>query len=275
MCCSETGNAGLAILIICVILSFLYGVGIWLYASLSFFCHDLEKPTWHRIALTVVLAAIGMLVCIGGIIAAFFNLDLNAGYAGFTICFVGELGLFCVALYAWHFNQRNSISNAVALFSAPIFMGICVIGVIFLLVEQNHLGLTAMMGIIIAVIIIDFCNGLGLWCCAVYFIIRREIYGYVYFIGPIVAGILIFMGIVPVLFFDLSNVAAIVGFFFVLIVQTVIVIYFAYPYILAADETIFRFSMRLLMLFFSTLFAGVTLIGIFAAAIRLILGAPV
>ena len=188
----------------------------------------------------------------------------------FVLC-----GLVLSLIYAFKFNKSNHMANTVVLGTGPVMQGLCVVGTFFLLVEKGHLGRTAMMGIIIAVLVIDFCHGFGLILCAIFFFFKREeeIAGIVHIILLIVGAIVVIVGDIVACFFRLSDTAAIVGFTMALLVQGLIVAWFAYPYWSKGRE--YHSILRLVMLTFSALFAGVSFIGILAAAIRIMLGSEV
>ena len=91
----------------------------------------------------------------------------------------------------------------------------------FLLVEDNQWGLTAMMIIIIIVIVINVCHGLGVILCAVFFWIKRESFekNIISIIAMVIGGVFVVFGSMVAVFFKLSPIAAIVGFSISLLVQ--------------------------------------------------------
>lgn len=189
--------------------------------------------------------------------------------------FVVETVIIISLLYAFKYNKASGTLHTAILGATPVFQGMVFVGILFLLVEDGKLGRTAMMIIIAIVIVVNFFHGVALLLAAVYFFLRREAedVSVVKVILLIVGAVAVILGTFIACFFRLSDTTAIVGFSMALCVQGLILAWFAYPYWTKGPE--YQSYTRLGMLALSALFAGLSFVGILAAAIRIILGSEV
>jgi len=258
-----------------------YALACFASAALMFFLkreHGLVEQLFWVFGLVIA----GVLILLGTIVAAFFPLSPIPGWVGYGICFCTEAVILVIMLVLlWLSTRKGHYINLylIACVITPLAMGAAFIGIFILLVDDDDVGQTFLMVIVIIAIVCAFIYGCALLVVAGLFlwlaIARGEWAAQIlWIIAAIVCGILCIIGAIVAAFYALSYPATIAGLGLCFVIQGIIVIVFVVGYFLGRhdiEDGLISFALalkwgRLSLILINAVFAGISCVGVLAAA---------